>query len=295
MTSVKFKPMLSATLIDADTLRYPVLVSPKLDGVRCVMRGGVALSRNLLSIENRFVQYNLRPLPDGVDGELIVGDPTSKGVFRETVSAIKRGDGRPSFKFHVFDIDRGVEPFARRLDLARKAIEDNPYCTLVPHHEIHDRAGFDYIEDRYVTQGYEGVMIRDPRGVYKYGRSTVKEGGLMKCKRWLSAEVYIAGSVERQHNGNEATVDNLGQTKRSSSKVNKHGRGDLGALVCHFKDTTFEVGTGFTDRQRADLWEMRDALVGTLVEVKYQELTPAGVPRFPVFLRLRTDMDKGKF
>lgn len=289
-----FKPMLSATLTNIDAIKYPVLVSPKLDGYRCIILGGQAMSRNLKPIKNKYIQHMLAHLPDGLDGELIVGKPNATDVWSATSSGVTREEGEPDFTFHVFDYAPPAPnwhdvPFSKRLWAAKLAIESNEYCLIVPHHEIRDRAGLDYIEQRCVTDGYEGVMLRDPHGSYKFGRSTEREGGLMKLKRWHDADAKVVGMIERMHNGNEAETDALGRTKRSTAKAGKSGRGDMGALVCQIGNVRFELGTGFTDKQRADIWSNPHLVIGKLVEFKYQQLTADGVPRFPVFHRIRAE------
>ena len=49
------KPMLSHTITDTSDVKYPVLVSQKLDGIRCLIIDGVAVSRNLKPIRNNRV------------------------------------------------------------------------------------------------------------------------------------------------------------------------------------------------------------------------------------------------
>ena len=299
-----FKPMLSVALERAEDgtfpdLRFPVMVSPKLDGVRCIILNGVAVSRNLKPIKNQFVQSKLAKLPDGIDGELIVGAPTGEDVWNRTNSGVMRSAGQPGFTFHVFDylqVQAGVHgkliPFFDRLAEARAICARRGWpCEAVKHHQIHDLAGLDYIEDFYVNEGYEGVMLRDPKGHYKFGKSTLTEGGLLKLKRWHDAEATVIGFVERMHNGNEATIDALGRTKRSSAKDGKTGRGDLGALVCEFNGAEFEIGTGFSDAQRAELWDNQASYLGSMVTFKYQQLSEIGVPRFPVFKGFRHSID----
>lgn len=298
-----FKPLLAGKAPDdLSTLRFPVLVPPKLDGIRCVIRGGVAMSRNLKPIPNAYVQERLQGLPDGLDGELIVGAPTGD-VWARTQSGVMSGDGEPDFTYWVFD-KCGPSSFHARLTDARLAVAEAQIqgkpLVLVPHPEAADVAELMHLENEFVGQGYEGVMIRDPHGAYKFGRSTTKEGGLLKLKRWNDAEATVTGFVERMHNGNEATKDELGRTKRSTHKANKTGRGDLGALVCSFSvrgdssPVTFELGTGFDDAQREAFWASQSDLIGQLVKFKYQELTPDGVPRFPVFLGFRDARDVGE-
>ena len=59
-----FKPMLAATVADRSKLRFPYLASPKLDGIRCLVLNGEVLSRSFKPIRNRFIQVQLKRLPD---------------------------------------------------------------------------------------------------------------------------------------------------------------------------------------------------------------------------------------
>ncbi len=115
----------------------------------------------------------------------------------------------------------------------------------------------------------------------------------MKLKRFVDADFEVIGYEERKHNGNEATKDELGRTKRSSHKENKVGLGDLGALVLQGDGFTFSVGTGFDDATRKALWEIRDkGLVGRLAKIKYFPIGVKEAPRFPVFIGWRAEIDK---
>jgi DNA ligase-1 len=120
----------------------------------------------------------------------------------------------------------------------------------------------------------------------------VKEGILGKLKCFTDAEYEVVGFQERMHNGNEATVNALGHTERSSHKENKIGRGDLGALVCRTADgLEFNVGTGFDDQLRRWIWDNRENLHGKLVKVKSFLIGVKDAPRFPVFLGFRDPID----
>lgn len=303
MTIAKpFKPMLAATCEDQASIKFPVLASPKLDGIRAITTGGSIVSRNLKPIPNRFVQEVLGALPAGLDGELIVGMHRGKNVWNHTSSGVMKADGEPNFRFHVFDyLDELVpcnEGFEDRLFEAVRlvgSINDRwGRLKMVPHYHIADIEDLGVLERHAVNAGYEGIMVRSLDGTYKFGRSTVKEGGLMKIQRRHDGEFPVCGFTELQHNDDVATKDELGRTKRSSAKAGKHGASTLGTLVLRTKDNKiFEVGTGFTTGQRAELWAIREDLVEqrTRVTVKYQEMTEAGVPRFPVFLRIRETAD----
>src|ERR1019366_2010177 len=82
--NMTFKPMLASHCKDESKLKFPVLVSDKLDGVRATVQGGQLLSRSLKPIRNKNVQKLFKGLPEGLDGELIFGDPLSLTRYRAT-------------------------------------------------------------------------------------------------------------------------------------------------------------------------------------------------------------------
>ncbi|KWT72359.1 DNA ligase, phage-associated [Hyphomicrobium sulfonivorans] len=286
-----FRPMLAVAAPAIETLRYPLLASPKLDGIRCVIRDGLPVTRNLKPVPNKHIAATLKSAPEGLDGELIVGAPVGADVMNRTASGVMSAEGSPAFSFHVFDcVAEGS--FSRRLARAGFAADmlGHPF-TAVTHTLVRDAASLGVFEESCVTQGYEGVMLRDPEGPYKLGRSTAREGFLLKLKRFQDAEATIVGFVERFHNGNEARINALGLTERSTHKAHKTPTGTLGALVLQQGDVRFEVGTGFDDALRHQLWAERESLPGRCVKFKFQQLTPDGVPRFPVFLGFRSAAD----
>jgi DNA ligase-1 len=134
-------------------------------------------------------------------------------------------------------------------------------------------------------------MVRDPRGPYKHGRSTPKEGWLLKVKRFVDAEAVVIGVVEQEHNVNEATRDALGRAKRSSAKAGKRKTGMLGALLVRDVKTgvEFAIGSGFDEAARRELWLTH--VVGRLVKYKSQPSGAKVAPRFPVFLGFRDEGD----
>ena len=287
-----FKPLLSATIEDTSTLKWPVLVSTKLDGIRCIVIDGVACSRNLKPIRNAHVQACIgKPEYNGLDGELIVGDVFAEDCYRVTNSGVMAAAGEPDFKFHVFDrIDVPDLPYRARLI----AVPALPHVEIVPHWDVATEAELLKIEAEMLAKGAEGVMVRSIYGTYKFGRSTVKDGILGKLKRFADAEYKIIGFQERMHNGNEATTDALGRTERSSHKENKTGRGDLGALVLETADgQSFNCGTGFDDATRSEIWNNRDQYLGRFAKIKSFLIGVKDLPRFPVWLGLRDPIDMG--
>lgn len=288
------KPML-ASATDGKHLKWPKLASPKLDGVRCIIVDGKALSRSMKPIPNKYVQmlFGLQEL-NGLDGELIVGDPLSPTVFSATTSAVMSHDGIPSVWFHVFDDATETGGFQRRLHTAhRRAKKRSSSCIAVHHAELTTPDGLLDYEDQCLSSGYEGVMLRDPAGPYKYGRSTVKEEWLLKLKRFTDAEAEIIGFIELSRNNNEAKLNELGALSRGHRKEGMIGAGVLGAFTVRdiVTGVEFDIGTGFTARDRAVMWKEQKSLVGRLVKYKSQPTGVKDKPRFPVFLGFRHPSD----
>lgn len=284
------KPMLSATCEDTTSLRYPLLASPKLDGIRATVLNGQLVSRNLKPIRNVYLSYKFSHISmDGLDGELIDGvhDAT---VFRRTTSSVSRAMGEPKeAKFWVFDIFMPHATFEERQAYLHERIWPSG-VRVVEQKWVHHAHELALYEEKCLYDGYEGVMLRSPTGPYKQGRSTVNEGYLLKLKRFEDAEAVIIGKEERMHNANVATTNALGHTERSSHQANLVGRGDLGALVVRgingpYNGVEFTVGSGFDDAERASLWALD--VCGHTIKYKYFPMGSKDKPRFPTFLGFR--------
>lgn len=296
----QLRPMLAcATPKDLSQIKFPCYVSQKLDGVRALIVNGQVLSRTLKPIRNRYIRSFLNNQNlNGLDGELIVGDPTAKSCFRDTTSGVMSEDGTPDFTYHVFDHWYLPSPFETRLKQAQALIKvhANPTRVLLHSHcFVQSLEQLLELEEEALELGYEGLITRHPTGAYKYGRSTAKEQGMLKVKRFLDAEAVIVGYQELLHNGNGATTDNLGLTERSSHKENKVGLNVLGAFICRtLPDQGFEfaIGTGFTAAERQQYWDIREQLVGKLLKYKYFPVGVKDKPRHPVFLGFRDPEDR---
>lgn len=292
-----FKPMLAGKAPqNLGLLSYPLLVSPKLDGVRAVIIDGVVLSRNLRPIPNRSVQQVFgRAEFNGLDGELIAGDPTDHDCFRKTSSATMAKVGESDVKFHIFDNFSSATGYCDRMTrhVITRATSACPAIVEVPHAGVFDSTELLKMEAQYLAQGYEGLMIRAIHGKYKHGRSTTREGALLKLKRFEDSEAVIQDFEELQHNDNELTHDALGRAKRQSLKENKRGADTLGALVVQDVHTgaRFNVGTGFSDDERRRLWVVRDHLAGDVIKYRFFPSGSKDKPRFPTYLGFRSRID----
>jgi DNA ligase 1 len=138
-------------------------------------------------------------------------------------------------------------------------------------------------------------MVRDPSALYKFGRSTNKQMGLGKFKRWKDAEGRIVGFNEELKNDNEKKIDLLGYSKRSSDSENKTFSGTLGSFECQSLDNPnvfFSVGTGIglTKKLKQEIYNNRDEYLGKTISFKFFSYTPDGLPRFASFRGFREDV-----
>lgn len=287
-----FKPTLAVNA-DLTKIKYPVYASPKLDGIRASVVGGKTLSRTLKPIPNKHIYKALSHAKfEGLDGELIVGSPTSKTVYTDTVSAVMRHTGEPAATYYVFDKHDAPNFFSGRYAQLKQLVAElndksaSVNIELLPQLLIGSEEELLIYEAAQVAAGYEGIILRSLKAPYKHGRSTVNEGYLLKVKRFEDSEAEIIGIEEEMHNTNTAETNELGRTKRSSAKAGKVGKGTMGALVMRdiYSGVEFNIGTGFTAAQRSADWP-----IGSVHKYKFFPVGVKDKPRHPVYLGPRPE------
>ena len=289
-----FKPMLACDH-KPELLKFPYYASPKLDGVRAIVMNGRVYSRSKKLIPNAQVQYLFgHAAYNWLDGELIVGAPNAPDTYRNTVSGVMSETGMPDVTFNVFDHalhhkkDWGTRFF--EVD-GTIGLNSGKYIRRLDHTHIATAEQLDAYEAKCLDEGYEGVMLRSPDGLYKFGRATARENLLLKVKRFSDGEAEVLEVIEEMHNGNEATTNELGRTKRSSHQANKSGKGRMGALRVRDlpSNVEFNIGTGFTDSDKE--WWWLKGRPGILVKYKSLLIGVKDKPRHPVYLGLRDARD----
>lgn len=292
------RPLLAATLEDVAALKFPVLATPKLDGIRVLKVAGKAVTRKFKPVPNRHIRELLeKHLPDGVDGEVM-----TPGTFNDIQSKVMSFDGEPEFTFYAFDYvkDSLIKPYKdRMLDMVNdleSAVRDStlPFSiNLLTPVLVRTMEELLELESQCLEHGFEGVMIRQPDSKYKCGRSTPKEQILMKLKRFLDAEAKVIDFEEKMQNDNVQERDEFGLAKRSSKKDGLIPANTLGALVVEDLKTgvRFGIGSGFDDELKKEIWLNRRQYKNKIVKYKYQSVGVKNAPRFPVFLGFRSKLD----
>ena len=287
---MKIKPLLSCK-VPLDKVKFPIYISTKFDGIRALVIDGVVYSRSLKPIRNKHVQ-NLfgKPEYNGFDGELVVGDIYAKDVFQKTTSGVMSEDGEPDVTFYVFDIfTHNTETYKERLYTLNDKLVLDQTLNVVATQQLYIQTNEELTEllSKEKVKGGEGLIGRNPNGVYKYGRSTPKEQLSIKFKFFETEEFEVVGFNERMHNTNEQKRDELGYAERSISKEGLVPTNTLGSLVLKYGDDTFNCGTGFSDALRYEIWSNQDKYLGKLASIRYMSVGAKDKPRTPSFIGFR--------
>lgn len=280
------RPMMCATLRDPDQLLYPYLATPKLDGIRCVKVLGSALTRSFKLIQNRYIREAIeRHLPDGADGEIIIPGAT----YNETQSAVMRRDGsHPDFQFVAFDMVTDPDtPYVERVTQLPTA---DFVRQLLPQ-QVNSADELRGYLDQQLAMGYEGLIARSPHSPYKFGRSTNTEAYMFKWKPYLDSEAVVLEIHEKETNLNPIVVDAFGYAKRPGSSDNKVPVGTMGSFTVRDVKTgvTFNVGSGFDDKERQHIWDNQQLYIGRTLTYTYQGEGVKTRPRFPRFKHWRIE------
>ena len=262
-------------------INFPCWVQPKLDGVRMIAKkenGNILMwSRKgkEMVIPNKIAAQLGLMLSEGqcVDGEIYVHDWS----FQRIISAVKKK--RPDtelLEYHIYDSPHPSLSFEERIPKRTMCTTNFPeYCREWNGHiglienikfvetvDIEDQEEFDFYESRFISDGYEGMMVRNQNSPYKYKHRSYD---LQKVKRFVDKEFKIIGG--------------------------KDGTGRETGLVI-FKCVTddgleFDVRPKGTHEDRAEIYKNLGSYLGKDLTVKYQELTDDGIPRFPVGISVR--------
>lgn len=307
LMSASFRPMLAAKVTNIDHLQnYPYLCTPKIDGIRCITTlisqfdliqqdaRVEGVSRTLTRIPNHYIQRVLGEANLlGLDGELVTFTSGGMDSYNTVQSKVMSEQGRPEFEFMVFDVVEPVPYWDRMAHLKNDLVfpDNSPFKKLLPT-LIPDARHLAAYEEAMVQEGFEGVMLRVPDGMYKFGRSTARQEWLLKMKRFEDAEATVIGFEELKHNDNEAETNALGLTERSDHKANMRNGNTLGALIVNgHNGQTFKIGTGFDQATRQEIWDYQDKYLMQTVKYKYQPHGQKDAPRCPVFLGFRSHID----
>lgn len=295
MADKLIKPMKGVD-VDLDQVNYPAFLSEKLDGIRVIIKDGVVYTNSMKPVRNKHVQSRFgKPEYNGIDGELVVGSIHAPDVFRKTTSAVMSIEAVEDVKLYTFDLwDRPDKPYRDRLNDLETYYSGINNIIILPQLLMQSKEDVQKHLDFIEKIGGEGVILRSPEGLYKYGRATLKQQYVMKVKFHAQEEFDCVGFNEEMTNLNEGFYNERGELERSLSKEGLVPTGKLGSLKVTNGEITFSVGTGFSDAEREEIWKNRGDYLGRLVTVRYMKTGIKSAPRHPVFVGWRDKDDMTK-
>lgn len=288
-----FKPMKPPTgVLNLDDVKFPIYGSIKYDGFRTAIKDGKTVLNSLRELDNLHTRNKLTSLPslEGYDGELVILPLNDNKCFNRCQSAFRAAKGEPAFHFVVFDKineltfeERWVK--AGHPEFPDWVIVDTPIL-------LENREQLDQFVEEVLSDGHEGVCLRRPETKYKFGRGTFKEQQLLRIKPMETAEGEIIDFVCEFENTNEASINALGRSKRSSAKDGLVAKDTLGKFVCMTERWGKVMISGFSDEFADEVWQNKGKYLGQLATFNYQEIGSIDQPRLAKFkgIRARADM-----
>jgi len=300
-----YEPMLAQKFEDRElSLQYPVYSQPKLDGIRCIVQKeeGKIISRTRSGRDIEAIPHILEELeyffelyPNAIlDGELYNHD--LKHDFNKIVSLVRKQvpvrsenqtdkafakkvdefnarmvESRKMVQYWVYDCPRMGEldessTFVERFDkMSQAPIRSENHTNgimLVPTERIEDKETLDEFYAKWLDEGFEGQMVRK-NAPYENKRSAT----LLKRKEFTDAE-YKVLDIEEGGGNRTGTA--------------KH-------LVCYCPTTnkTFNSNIKGNFEYLKEVLDKREYYIGQLATIKFFELTPDGIPRFPFAIAFR--------
>ena len=268
-------------------LKYPVLSTLKMDGIRAIKLNDL-VSRTLKLIPNRSIRARAMKLPPGFDMDL--WNPYMQYDCIESVVMSREHELSDSIQFHILDTVNDME-YQQRITTVDR------HLAIMQSNGDTDDIGFRRPTLCFHAEGLltfflecerdngEGCCFRLPNSPYKQNRSTLKEQYLIKLARYIRQEVTIIGFYEQMENGNPERRNAVGKMDRSKSLGDMMGKNTLGGFhVRDIKGREFNVGTGvnLTDNRRHLIWSNRDKWIDTQITVKHKPHGEKIKPRSPI-------------
>lgn len=312
------RPMLASDAVE-DKIVFPCIAQPKIDGVRGMNMLGPLTGRSLKSFANiHATNFFSMGAFKGFDGEFAAEHECHPDLCRLTTSALNSIQGEPWLLWHVFDYiteDTFDDTYSVRYEKLKKRVDDLwktvdsrivKHLKVVPSRICLGMKDLLAHDDAWLDMGHEGTIVRSPVGMHKQGRSTVREGGLLRIKRFIDFEFEITELIEGEANGNEAQTNELGLQFRSTHQENMVPNGMVGAMMGRIlkdvtdakgvvlfpKDTVVKVGAGSMPHADREMYFKNPHLL--LKQIGKAKTFPKGVkdkPRFPTFQSLRSMTD----
>ncbi len=260
-------PMLANEMTDK-LIQYPCYVQPKLDGIRCIIYlkdGEVCYQSRNHSLFQPFP--HLEPVLKAIlkPGLILDGELYNHMLTFQQITSIVRKKDHPDLgkiEYHLYDLYMPEKTYEERYQIIRSLKTTKPIIKVATK-VANNRKEIETNHTNFVNDGYEGLMVRIPSGLY---RQQIRSKELLKYKHFKDDEFKVVGVHEG--NGGTAVFD----------CITSNGR-------------TFGVNMKCSKEQKQNYLTHFEEYNGKMLTVRYQEMTDDGVPRFPVGIDFRIDMN----
>lgn len=296
-----FKPF-KACDADIAKLRFPLIAQPKIDGVRGLVINNQLRTRELKPFANRALMENLsRPAFNGFDFEIACGTAHAAhpDLCRMTTSQVNTIAGSGIVSIHVFDdfsypnlpYETRYKALGERLGNNIHLVNPSVMIYMMPSKIVESHDEILAFEEHVLLLGYEGIILRDPKSLYKFGRATARENSFLRIKRFVDDEAICTNIIEAQMNLNEARLSETGYLVRSSHVENKIGKSMVGAIELEKNGKRFLIGPGnMSEHDRIRFWQNPHLIIGKPVTFKHFPHGRKDAPRLATFKHIRENL-----
>lgn len=268
-------------LPDITKVKYPIYLQPKLDGYRCVYKGGLLYSRKGKPFGNKNLPLHFKSLFE-VSDHVLDGELYVHGISFNVLQTILNTEDAPlpaTLKYVVYDClpakdweqQKTKVTYEVRLKNLREVlnnqIADYKKVIDIPNDLVNTSGEAVDLYKEYLKKGYEGAMLKAPDGLYKWKRTTVRSGEMLKVKPFKTEDLVVTEIFDGEGNFT----------------------GMAGGVVVDFNGNSVRVGSGFDVATRKEMAKTPSNYIGRVAEVKFFEVTEEGSLRFPTFVTWRED------
>lgn len=271
-----FSPQLAKSYEDRkDKINWDtgVFVSGKLDGLRCIIHSGGMFSRNgkpIVAAPHIFdsIKKIFKEFPNLILDSELYCDKLSHD-FNKIISLAKKTkpteddliESEKYLQAWVFDIPSIDLQFSSRIEKLQGILKliNSPYLRYINHKWVKSHEEVEKALSNYLSQGMEGIMVNLPDAKYENKRSA----GLMKYKLFQDCEAKIIDIIEGL--GNRSGMFGYAKLKLDNGKE-------------------FDANARGNEELYRYLLENKQNYIGKKATIRYQNLTPDGIPRFPVII-----------
>lgn len=304
MTNIKqFKPFLLPNIQpDIDKINYPMLLTKKLDWIRCIIKDGEILSRSLKQIRNKQIRERLSNIVDWgklnnviLDWEIYAEGMSFQQITHYVMTKDLWDKELPvDIKFYCFDvlspdfIDELYKDRVKRLD----KVKLNNFVFLNPIVCI-NKEMLNKEFNSALNKWYEWLILRHPNSIYKYWRYTFKSWDAYKIKPYRTYDAQIIDVIQATEvdKDSDRTINELWYSVTSKKKWDRVLINKAACFLVKFNGKDLKVVIALNNDYKREIRENRNKYIGRWIEYKGMEIWAKDLPRHPVFIRYRLDKD----